>query len=132
MAKVLKLPSFVFPESAAPKGSRVPAAVLDAAVKAVKANRPRRVFENYSQADWDQVRCFLPQEWRWLSNEQLKHQACNRRKQGAYSTEAKKNMAAVWAEVKKGVRAYWSGDANLEELADLLKNLKPAASKVLG
>jgi hypothetical protein len=128
--KVLK--SFTFPEPATPKGNRVPAAVLDAAVKAVKAGRPRRVFENYTQADWDEVRSRLPQEWRWLSNEQLKHQSCNRRKQGAYSTEAKKNMAAIWAGVKKGVQAYWSGDASLEELADHLENLKPTASKKIG
>jgi hypothetical protein len=122
--KVLK--SFTFPESQAPKGNRIPAAVLDAAIKAVKAIRPRRVFENYTQADWDQVRTLLPQEWRWLSNDQLKHQACNRRKQAAYSTEAKKNMATVWTHVKKGVRDYWSGNASLEELAELLKNLRPA------
>src|SRR5438874_524448 len=103
MAEVLKLKSFVFPEFAAGKGIRIPADVLDAGVRAVKATRPPGVFEDYGQADWDQVRSRLPQEWRWLSNDQLKHQACNRRKQGAYSTEAKKKMAAVWADVKKGV-----------------------------
>jgi hypothetical protein len=71
-------------------------------------------------------------EYRWLSNEQLMRQAANRRKQGAYSNKAKKNMTALWADVKKAVRAYWSGDNTLEELGDFLKKLKPAASATDG
>ena len=54
-------------------------------------------------------------------------QACNRRKQGAYSTKAKKRDADRWSSVKKAVKAYWSGDSTLEEVVDLLKKLKPSA-----
>ena len=116
---------------AAGKGSRVPPKVLDEAVKPVKATRPY-VFESFTQGDWDEVRSRLPLEYRWLSNEQLMHQACNRRKQGAYSTEAKKNTTALWAEVKKAVKAYWCGSTSLERLGEQLNKLKPAASTVDG
>jgi hypothetical protein len=111
-------------------GSRVPPGKLDDAVKAVKATRPYAL-ESFTQRDWDEVRSNLPAEHRWLSNEQLMHQACNRRKQGAYSTKAKKSRTALWADVKKAVRSYWSGDTSLEELGDL-KKLKPAASATDG
>jgi hypothetical protein len=117
-AAVSKYPT----RSPASKGSRVPPRVLDRAVVPVKATRAY-VFERFTQGDWDEVRSRLPDKYRWLSNEQLMQQACNRRKKGAYSTRIKKDMAALWADVKKAVRAYWSGDTSLEELGDLLKKL---------
>jgi hypothetical protein len=106
----------------AAKDSRVPGKVLDAAIVPVKATRTY-VFESFDQEDWDEVRTRLPEEYRWLSNKQLMHQACNRRKKGVYSTEEKKKMTALWADVKKAVRAYWSGDTSLEELGDHLEQL---------
>jgi hypothetical protein len=108
------------------KGGRVSPHVLDHVLKVVKSTRPRRVFEDYTQADWDEVRSLLHPKYRWLSNEQLKHQACNRRKQGVFSSKSKKKTAANWAVIKKAVRTYWSGDTPLEELIDLLNKLKPA------
>lgn len=106
---------------------RVPPAVLDRAVRPVKASR-KYVFESFTQADWDEVRVLLPLEYRWLSNEQLTRQACYRRKVGAYSTKAKRNAAACWSEVKRIVRSYWSGEISLEELGDILRKLEPAAT----
>lgn len=106
----------------AAKGSRVPARVLDGAIKPVKATR-RYVFERFTQRDWDEIRSRLPLKYRWLSNEQLMQQACNRRKQGAYTTRAKKKRTALWAHVKEAVMAYWSGGTNLEKLGDILNKL---------
>jgi hypothetical protein len=63
------------------KVSQVPPDILDRAVRPVKASR-KYVFESFTQADWDEVRDHLPLEYRWLSNEQLTRQACNRRKVG--------------------------------------------------
>jgi len=117
-----KGPSNYSPRKTAPKGSRIPPKVLENAVKLVKATRTY-VFERFTQGDWDEIRSHLPMEYRWLSNEQLMHQACNLRKRGIFSSKAKKNMTALWADVKKAVRAYWSGDNSLEELGDLLKKL---------
>jgi len=105
---------------------KVPPAVLDKAVKQVKSTRTY-VFESSQQADWDEVRSLLPVEHRWLSNDQLMRLACNRRKQGAYSTKAKKRDADRWSSVKKAVKDYGSGDSTLEEVVDLLKKLKPSA-----
>jgi hypothetical protein len=102
---------------------RIPALVLDAVLREVKAARPRRVFEDYSQADWDEVRSRLPRDWRWLSNEQLKHQACNRRKQGAFSNSSKKKRTALWSGVKQAVDDYWSGVVDLQELGARLNEL---------
>jgi len=109
------------------QGSRVPPNVLDDAIKPVKEIRSYP-FESFKQGDWDEVRSRLPEEYRWLSNDQLMHQATNRRKQGAYSTEAKKNMTVLWTAVKKAVSTYRSGDTTLEELGDLLQKVNPAAS----
>src|SRR5262249_39627544 len=51
------------------------------AVKPVKADRTYP-FEYFVQGDWDEVRNCLKPEYRWLSNKQLMHQACNLRKAG--------------------------------------------------
>jgi len=109
------------------KVSRVPSHTLDHAVRVVKANRTYAL-ESFTQADWDEVRIWLPLEYRWLSNDQLTRQACNRRKVGAYTTTAKRDATARWSEVKKLVRLYWSGDASLDELGQSLDGLSGTAT----
>jgi hypothetical protein len=104
------------------KSSQVPPAHFDKAIRLVKGSRPY-AFESFTQADWDEVRTYLRLEYRWLSNEQLKQQACNRRKQGAYSTKSKKSATARWVDVKTIVKEYWAGNATLEELGQKLDKL---------
>lgn len=104
------------------KSSRVPPAHFDNAIRLVKQSRPY-AFESFTQADWDEVRVHLRLEYRWLSNEQLSQQACNRRKEGHYSTKSKRNAAARWVEVKRIVKEYWAGDATLQDLGQTLDKL---------
>jgi hypothetical protein len=113
------------------EGSRVPKDVLVAAVLPLK-DRRTFVFETFAHRDWDEVRSRLPEEYRCLSDQQLMDQAVNLRKRGGLSSQEKKSKAALWREVKKAVRAYWSGGTGLEELGDLLDKLGPAPSATEG
>jgi hypothetical protein len=107
------------------QGSRVPPAHLEEVLKPVKAKQTYP-FEYFTQGDWDEVRSLLKPEYRWLSNKQLMHQACNLRKAGKLQDPAKREASARMKRIKNAITAYWNDKGTLEAVVELVKDGKPA------
>jgi hypothetical protein len=112
------------------KPAQVPPDDLAKAVIPVKGKRAYP-FEYFTQDDWDEVRSSLEPEYRWLSNKQLMHQACNLRKAGILQDPAKREASARLKEIKDAIKAYWTGKGTLERVEELVRAGKRARLVIL-
>lgn len=66
------------------RNGKIPARVIDPVAIAMKKTRTYG-FESYSIADLEELRSKLPEKWQDISDDDLKSQLANRRKQGAFA-----------------------------------------------
>lgn len=99
---------------------KVPADILNNAVKGIRSNRVYGI-ERFTSDDLDAVRMSLPSQYVMIPLEDLRQQIVNQRKQGAYADAGKVEFNRKMSTLKKMVQLYWSEQITIDEIVSWLE-----------